>query len=295
MFYARIVLTALALTLFLPRAVQAQAQPQTQPVPQTQEVQPQAQVEELQPRLIQPQGVFPQAQQQMQAQDYAEPTFMNLVRTMIRFGALDLSDENMVDDYVLITECPIYSEFFKNDFKWNQVRKAARKSVQLNIATFPVAFRFDTAISMGRYDFNAKLFRFAQKSIIDGVNMITFYPSHETCPPHHAAYLPYVFHARLTSPIFIEGIPLSDVDAKGLIARMNELSSSKRHVYVRYNLRVVLIEPLVKVEVKARNRFAKYIQNEALGMREVNFNTRLDSIEFYEDRERKKLITIIRP
>jgi len=64
-------------------------------------------------------------------EEYATPTWANLVRTLVRFGALDLTDQNLLDEYALVAECDMYREYYPNDFRWDAVRKIIRKSVQM--------------------------------------------------------------------------------------------------------------------------------------------------------------------
>jgi Domain of unknown function (DUF4852) len=73
-----------------------------------------------------------------QAQDYAKPTWPNLVRTLVRFNALSLDDDQVIDDYAAITECELYKAMHQDDFKWNTVRTAIRDDVGRNIATYPI-------------------------------------------------------------------------------------------------------------------------------------------------------------
>lgn len=271
-----------------------QEQPSSIPQPTAQIVAPAAQPAAQPAMQSVPQPVqTTQVQPLAQGQEYSNPTRSDFIRSMIRFGALDLSDENIIDDYALITECEIYRHFFKDEFKWNGVRQAIRKSVQLNIATFPVAFRYDNSAWLGRYDFNARLLRFSNRSVVDGVGTITFQPPIDTCVPDQVNYLPHIFHARLSSPLYIEGIPMNDVEAKNLVKRINDISGTERLVYMRYNLRVISIKPLAKVEIK--KEMVRYSQFERQGAGEVDFNVHIDSIEIYEDPEKTKVITIIKP
>ncbi|MDD3370950.1 MAG: DUF4852 domain-containing protein [Alphaproteobacteria bacterium] len=227
------------------------------------------------------------------ADDYIEPSRANLIRTMIRFGAVDLGDENLLDDYARITECDIYSQFYSNDFKWNEVRQAIRKSVQLNVATFPVTFYYDIKLPLGRYDFNAKMFRFSAKDAVDGVNIITLTSLSSGCNDSDAVYLPRIFRAYLTSTIYTDGLPMPEAEAKALLKRMNE--SGTREIYARYNLRIVYVEPLVKFDGRGRRREASYSQTDQKHVDEANLSARLDSIAYYEDHEHTKLLGLVKP
>src|ERR1700685_2832792 len=96
------------------------------------------------------------------AEDYIAPTWPDLLHTMIRFNALDLSQDNrLLDEYAAITDCDIYQYYSRDDFKWNQMRTTIRKSIEMSRSTFPSRYYFDVKVQLGRYDFADKLYRFA--------------------------------------------------------------------------------------------------------------------------------------
>lgn len=51
-----------------------------------------------------------------------------MVRSLIRFNAIDITDNRLLDDYIVITEYEFYKAFHADDFKWQQVREAVLKS-----------------------------------------------------------------------------------------------------------------------------------------------------------------------
>src|SRR5689334_6736744 len=54
---------------------------------------------------------------------YATPTFMELSRTLLMMGGLDVSDPSVVDDYAAMVACGQYHDKYKNDFGWNNIRR----------------------------------------------------------------------------------------------------------------------------------------------------------------------------
>jgi hypothetical protein len=228
--------------------------------------------------------------------EYSDPTWTNLVRAMIRFGAMDLAEEKLIDDYAKISECSLYENFYDDDFKWTDVRQAIRKSVQMNIASFPVAFHYEAKVPLGRYDMEAKVFRFARKGVVDGVNVITLHAANTNCPNADVFYLPKVFKAYLTSTIYIDGIPMSEDDAKALIKHLEDAQNTRRIVIAKYNLRIVYVDPFVKIEAKSKKSRTAYVQTENDKKGDMaRFNARLDSIEFFEDALMTKPIALVKP
>jgi hypothetical protein len=231
------------------------------------------------------------------ADDYADISWVNLVRTLVRFNALDLSDQNLLDEYAIVSECDLYKAYFNNDFKWNQVRQAIRDSVAMNVATFPSNYHYDISMRLDRYDFAAKLFRFTEKSSLRGVNAFTLYSVTGTgCGQADVKLLPRIFRAVLSSPVYLDGLPLSEGDAEALLSRMDKNKNPDRTIYARYNFHTVYIEPLHKVEgFMETKELPHYEQAKGANPKEMRLDTQLDSVGFYEDPQMTKLIYLYTP
>ena len=143
------------------------------------------------------------------AESYADGNWPNLLHTMIRFKALDLSDPALLDEYGIVTECNLYQTFYKNDFKWQQVRQALQESIKINQDSYPTKYHYDLKMQLDRYDFSTKLFRFSNKSTISGINSFVLYAVEGSgCDGADVKYLPRKFRAMLQAPLTLEGIPL---------------------------------------------------------------------------------------
>ena len=228
----------------------------------------------------------------VRADDYEPASWPNLLRTMIRFNALDLSDTRILDEYGMITECRLYNSFYKDDFKWHQVRDAMQNSIKINLASFPTSYRYDLTMQLDRYDFAAKLFRFKEKSTIRNVNTFVIYTVEGGgCGSTDIKFTPRSFHAVISTPISMEGIPLAEKDAEALLKHMGEQQNDKRLVYARFNLRVLYIAPWKEAFLDIKDKSSgRYQQSDALPNFAVRLDARLDTISFYEDPERTKLI-----
>src|SRR6185437_9969993 len=88
-------------------------------------------------------SLVPASAYAQQNDEYADITWPNLMRTIVRFNAMNIADPVLLDEYAIVTECELYKVFYPDDFKWNNVRNAVRESIKLNVATFPVSYRFD--------------------------------------------------------------------------------------------------------------------------------------------------------
>jgi hypothetical protein len=225
------------------------------------------------------------------ADDYVKPTLDNLVRTLARFGAIDIKDDALLDEYAMITDCDLVSYFYKDDFRWNQVRGSIRESIGMNIGAFPNGYQYNTQLQLGRYDFGQKLFRFTEKASVHNVNSFLLLNAQEwSCDGHKIKYLPTSYRAVLDVPVTVPGLPLSEKDADALFKRLGDAGNEDHVIYTRFNLSVAYIEPLHKSG--SAGDLQKYMQfgkapNVDNAMR---FDVRLDSVNFYEDEAMTKLI-----
>jgi hypothetical protein len=220
-----------------------------------------------------------------------------MVRTMVRMNALDLSDQRLLDEYAIITECELYKAFFHDDFKWNQVRSALKDSIRTSIATFPMNYHYDLKMQLDRYDFATKFFRFTKKSLLNNINTFVLYSVEGTgCGMAEVQYIPRTYRAVVSSPLYLEGLPLTDKDARDLLARMDKDENISRIIYARFNLRTVYVEPLRKTA--GRNPEGvddKYVQSRVPEKSTVRLDVHLDSIGFYEDPQMTRLIYMYQP
>jgi len=221
--------------------------------------------------------------------NYAAPDLENIAHTLVRFNVIDLSDDVLIDDYAMLTDCGLYTHFFRDDFKWNDVRKAIRESVRINIATFPTTYHYDTSVQLDRYDFKYKDFRFKERATIKGVNSFILYEDTSyACDKHSPVFIPMIFRGILDQPVTIEGLPIGAEDAQALLHRMDEAKNTDHVIYVRFHLRVVNINPLQSI-----NKFdgkPHYTQDPKLMNDQIKMDMRLDGVNFYEDRDMTRLL-----
>lgn len=234
-------------------------------------------------------------------EDYIKPTWGDLLRTMIRFNAIDLGDDNLLDGYAAVAECELYSFYYKDDFKWNQVRKSIRQSTEMNLSNYPVYYHFDTELQLDRYDFRDKIYRFQEKSIINKVNLFRIYDViGSSCGDEATRFMPRSFQAAADTTINMAGLPLAPADAQALLRQMNEDKNSERYVFMRVNMTVTYIARLHR-EVKdvraggINRNTIYYFQSREGDTRLIRFDVRLDSINFYEDPKMTKLVYSYKP
>jgi hypothetical protein len=229
------------------------------------------------------------------AEIYARPTWENLVHTLVRYGALDIRDDKILDEYAIITDCDIYRTFSGNDFKWNQVRVSMRESVQLNLSKFPGSYVYEDKLALDHYDFQDQMYRFSDKNPLQKVNAFFLYhASGLTCNDTRINYVPRAFRAILDESVTLPGLPLTQRSADALLRRMDANNNKDRVVYVRFNLHINYIGKVDK-NTDGGNTDPVYVQQGAAHDAPVLLNSQVDSIDFYEDELHRKLLYSYQP
>ncbi|MFY9287771.1 MAG: DUF4852 domain-containing protein [Alphaproteobacteria bacterium] len=229
-----------------------------------------------------------------QASDYAEPTWPNLVRTLIRFGAINVNDDRLLDQFAIITECALYKAMYRDDFQWNKVRGVMRDSIRANVATYPTNYRYEAELQLGKYDFKEKLYRLTDKTTVRNVNSLLLFQAYRNvCGDANIRDIPDYFRAILDTPVTFEGLPLNEKDAEVMVKQMREGKNTDLIVYTRFNLRIVYIDPLTKA-LKSKDADS-YVQGTMRNGHQIRLDVHLDSMDFFSDKEMTKLIYTYQP
>lgn len=234
---------------------------------------------------------------QARAEEYATPNLANLVKTLVRFGALDIRKDDVIDLFGRVTACSDYQQYYGNDFRWQEFRAALREDVRKNIAVYPTGYKYDAPLQLDRYDFKAGLFRFTEKTAQSRANVFTMdtHPE-DLCGDAKNVYLPLSYKLVLDEPIQIAGLPLSVEEGKILLNRMIANNNPNRMIYARFYIRVLFISPIAAKSNKEADKRGESLRiTQDIRDDSVRMDSKLDYIEYYEDPERTKLVYTYRP
>jgi hypothetical protein len=227
------------------------------------------------------------------AEDFIKPTRLSLLQTMFRFGALDINNDVVVDDYARIAECDLYAAFHNDDFRWQKIRAGLRAKIRDDVVTYPTSYYVYGTVHLDRYDFDNKLFKLSNENRISGVNSFKLGSSYDRSCDATIKMLPHNYIAVLESQLNLPGFIMDEADANALLTRMNNVKNTDRLIMARFNLRVVFID-------KAPLDFTKmdlwYTRDGWVGkVQDILMDSRLDSVEFYEDPDMTKRIYVYHP
>lgn len=108
---------------------------------------------------------------------YVDPTFENLAHLYWALGLLNVSDNDMIDNFIAITECELYQTYVNNDLEWKEIRESTRKYLRENYKVFPTDFKITIPLYLGRYNTEGEYFEVDQKesSILAARKIETIY------------------------------------------------------------------------------------------------------------------------
>jgi hypothetical protein len=218
-----------------------------------------------------------------------------MLHTMLRFNALDLHDEHLVDEYAAVTDCEIYKFYYKDDFRWNEIRKKIRESADMEVTNYPAHYYILAVLYLDRYDFEKKIYRFTGATAIQNVNIYPLFGTDEPmCDTHLSHYIPKIFEALADEPFTMPGLPLPPADAQSILRQMDADKNTERKIFAKFNLTITYID---RWRRNVSSRDLQYTQtiDHPPPPRTLRMNAHLNAVNFYEDEAMTKLIYSVKP
>lgn len=232
---------------------------------------------------------------QARAESFAKPSLDSIMKVLVRYGSVDIRSDAVMDLYGSIMVCDLYSEFYRDDFKWNDIRHVLRKSIQEDVAFFPIGFKYDAVLQLGKYDFNEKIYRFSRNSAQFKANVFNMNTnSGDDCNKKEGLLLPSSFQIILDKPVQIIGLPMNEEDGKKIFSRMDKNNNLDHLIYVRFNINVTYVAPFLdktdRAGVSASEDFRRGKEEVIKGTGKVRIDGMLQSIEYFEDEAYMRLL-----
>jgi hypothetical protein len=228
------------------------------------------------------------------AAEYIVPSDLAMLQTMLRFGALDINNDVVIDDYAKIAECDLFAVFKKDDFKWNKIRAGLRNKIRNEAITYPVNYTVRGFLSLDRYDFKTKTFLIKQDVALLGVNsfrLMDMNPNY--CVGHILKILPTNYTATVDTRLDVPGFVMSESDAQAMLERFQKAGNAARQIVARFNITIIDM-PTVKMQT---NDVALWYNNVSFVGKDTRLvmTAKIDSIEFFEEAEMQRRIAVLRP
>ncbi|MBP7252367.1 MAG: DUF4852 domain-containing protein [Alphaproteobacteria bacterium] len=227
------------------------------------------------------------------ADEYLQATPSALVQTLLRFGALDINNDVIIDDYAKIVECDLFGVFREDDFKWNKIREGLRSKIRSEAVTYPSTYTIRGYVKLDRYDFDTRMFKINSDSPILGVNAFRLMDIPQKSCNENLKVVPMQYVAVIENRVNIPGFIMSESDAEALLGRLLKENNHSRQILAKFNLRVLDV-PKVKIDFSLISSW--YDKTRYVGKAQgINLSAKLDSIEFFEDEAMKRRLFVYRP
>lgn len=213
---------------------------------------------------------------------YIPASYSSLSRLTWRFNMHPLSYDDAIDEYLRITNCPLYQDYFEHDFLWQRIREGVRREIRYYASNFPDRFEMVGGVELGRYDFQSsafivpELYRLNKAGFLEIPTNQAFEGACRTT--FRSMIFPPFMKLAAENPFTLEKIPVSPEEAKPLIDRLAQYKykniKSTRMAVMRVRVHMTGIR-----EYKARSIYPELI-----------FKGQLDEIAIFEDPAMTKLI-----
>jgi hypothetical protein len=165
-------------------------------------------------------------------------TLLNVVNAAIKLGAIDISTDEVIDDYAKLRYCSIYEAHHLDEFTWRKVRVALRNSLEKEKDSFPTIMYLEKQEHFGQYDFSVSALLMQPDSIMHNVTKIRLINGdHASACGSDMPHLSYDFISILDKPLWIDSIKMSDQEAQAIVSGMTtkaEQDTVTRTAYGRY-------------------------------------------------------------
>lgn len=89
---------------------------------------------------------------------YERPILSKIAQLYWAIDKQDISNDAHIDNFLLITECEIYSNYIGDEFSWAEIREKTRGFIKQRKKDFPTRFEVLVPIRLGEYDLGTETF-----------------------------------------------------------------------------------------------------------------------------------------
>lgn len=209
---------------------------------------------------------------------YAPPTFSNISRLFWALNVYSTDNDQLIDDFLKITECDLFTRFYTNEFEWRKIRQATRAYLSKYKSNFPRKFEYIQPIYLDRYNFDLKGFPLQAGSNFEAstrMEMAARMDNGERCGGYDITHLdgyPRAAVLTIKTPFKLSFIRANEDLAKEYLKMLDEKGIDQRHGRPAY--------------IRFRVRFDRYIGMEYNNqIKHGNFGGTIESIEVFADRD----------
>lgn len=178
---------------------------------------------------------------------YSPTTPTYLAKSYWLLNSLDTESKENLDQYLMVTECDLYNQYYTNDIEWSKIREATKKYIIANKQGFPTRFEFVQPIFLDRYDEATGKFALMKNSQMIGIKQLQISGNYLQSFPclDNTKYRPDIFPLNaivtLSRPLNYINVNASPTVVAEYIKYLDEHKTpaqNGRPAYVRYRIKV---------------------------------------------------------
>lgn len=224
--------------------------------------------------------------------EYKEFTMESLAELYWRLDRPDIENREDIDNFMKITQCSLHSEYFQNEFEWQQIRDAAKAYILENKKDFPVRFEFMQPLRLGEYDLNKQQFEIQDKYQLKGTRrfeVVVQESGQKICDDSkQIPGYPGSIGIQFSRPVALTDIPVKKDLAEEYIAEKQEQFKNLNYIYQTPDQLMALRNAYIVMKVKffSSQGLAKNQDGNQLPL----LLATLERIEVYADQDKKTLL-----
>ncbi len=106
--------------------------------------------------------------------NYIPATFQNLSFALWSMGAYSTDNDEALDAYLQISNCPLFEAYKEDDFIWQNIREGLRREIDYFADEYPKRFYIDSLVAIDRYDFRKSAFLLERRFQFSDAGSIRF-------------------------------------------------------------------------------------------------------------------------
>lgn len=216
---------------------------------------------------------------------YTPVSYKAMVALMWKYKVHDISDPNIMDDYLRIVNCPLYQKYGSDDFVWERIREGVRRDLSYFSSSIPDRFEIYAFMPIDKYDFKKNAFIIPEEFALDnaGAIQIPFFDDSEFfngCigSDQQIKLFPRDIKFIADNKFSLLEIPVAPDKADEVLNNIQKYeyknAKDQRILAVRFRIKINTIDAY---EV-------------TFSSSQLRFKGELDEIAFFEDPERTKLV-----
>lgn len=174
--------------------------------------------------------------------EYRPATLANFARVYWRLSKFSLDDDQAIDNFLRITECDVFRDYYHNEFEWRQIRETGRNFIKEKGDTFSLRMEFVQPLHLGEYDFETNAFEVIDEHKIENIKKfeipaVDIYDLVCDKKGEIENYPPYMI-LDLSRPVHITSVPVPETKARAIVnkrieefKRLDRKSHTKDRLY----------------------------------------------------------------